>query len=70
MCSSQYSRPTARMLVRIFFPNPVRMSSSARPRGTAMMVMTFDRTGLERAAAAASAALARPSVPLTAHEIP
>ena len=53
-----------------FFPYPVPISSSAPPHGTAMMVMTFDSTGLERAAAAASAALARPPVPLTAHEIP
>ena len=53
-----------------FFPYPLPISSSAPPRGTAMMVMTFDRTGLERAAAAAFAALVRPPVPLGAHKIP
>ena len=70
MCSSRYSRPTARMLVKSFFPNPAPMSSSARPQGTAIMVMKFDRTGLEHAAAAASAALVRSHVPLAAQEIP
>ncbi len=38
---------------RIYFPYPVRLAPASVPRKPAMMVMTFDRAGLERAAAAA-----------------
>ena len=39
---------------RTDLPNPQPLSPSAAPREPAMMVMTFDRAGLERAAAAAA----------------
>ncbi len=38
---------------QIYFPYPVPLSPASPPRETAMMVMTFDRTGLHRAAALA-----------------
>jgi len=38
---------------RIYFPYPVAFSPASAPREAAMMVMTFDRAGLERAVATA-----------------
>jgi hypothetical protein len=37
----------------IYFPYPVLLSPTSMPRESAMMVMTFDRAGLARAAASA-----------------
>ncbi|MFZ1122519.1 MAG: hypothetical protein WAN81_20025, partial [Candidatus Binataceae bacterium] len=39
---------------QIYFPYPVSFSPASPPRDPAMMVMTFDRAGLERAAALAT----------------
>ena len=39
---------------RIYFPYPAPMTAGSTPRGSATLVMIFDRTGLARTAAAAS----------------
>jgi hypothetical protein len=44
---------------RTYFPYPKALSPTAASRGRAMMVMTFDRAGLARAAASATRRSAR-----------
>ncbi|MGZ3621160.1 MAG: hypothetical protein ACXVAA_11735, partial [Candidatus Binataceae bacterium] len=39
---------------QVYFPYPLPLSPASAPRGPAMMVMTFDRAGLARAAAASA----------------